>query len=32
MVYQRDEGFIVQFLNYISWHLIAQKVTFSGGK
>ena len=32
MVYWRDEGFIVQFLNYISWDLIAQKVTFSDGK
>ena len=32
MVYWREEGFIVQFLNYISWDLIAQKVTFSGGE
>ena len=32
MVYWRDEGFIVKFLNYISCDLIAQKVTFSDGK
>ena len=32
MVYWKDEDFIVQFFNYISWDLIAQKVTFIEGK